>query len=80
MIAGTTYYKSKKNNATADHLSKTWKISQQDAQLTIDNATQRCVRQADPSMKRNHSTNDRMLWCKRLDEYFYIDTFYAKKI
>ena len=54
LIAGTTYYKSKKNSATVDHLSKMWKISQEDAQLTIDNATQRCVRQADPSTKRNY--------------------------
>ena len=53
LIAGTTYYKSKKNSATADHVSKMWKMSQEDAQLTIVNTTQKCVRQADPSTKRN---------------------------
>ena len=67
------------NSTTADHLSKKWKILQEDAQLTIDNATQRCDRQEYPSMKRNYSTNDRMLRHKRLDEYFCVDTFYATK-
>ena len=38
LIAGATYYNSKKNSTTADHFSKTWKISQEDAQLAIDNA------------------------------------------
>ena len=60
-------------------MSKIWKISQEDAHLTIENITQRCVRQADPSMKRNYSTNDRMLRHKRLDEYFYMDAFFATK-
>ena len=30
-------------------------------------------------MKRDLHTNDRMLRHKRLDEYFYMDTFYATK-
>ena len=79
VIVGTTYYKSKKNSITAAHLSKIWKISQEDAQLIIDNTTQRCVRQADSSMKRNYNTNDRMLRHNILDEYFYMDTFFATK-
>ena len=79
LIVGPTYYKSKKNSTNADCLSKTLKISQEDAQITIDNATQRCVRQADPRLKSNYSTNDRMLRYKRLDECFFIDTFCAKK-
>ena len=79
LIAGTTYYKSKKNSATVDHLSKMWKISQEDAQLTIENATQRCARQEYPSMKMNYSDNDRMLRYKRLDDYFYMDEFYATR-
>ena len=52
-------------------------MSQEDAQLTIDNATQRCVRKTNPSLKRDFSTNYRMLRCKRLDKYFYMDTFHA---
>ena len=79
VIVGTTYYKSKKNSITANHLSKTWKISQEDTQLTIDNIAQRCGRQADPSVKRKYSANDRILRCERLDDCFYVETFHANK-
>lgn len=69
----------RKNSTTADHFSKIWKISQEDAQRTIENTTQRCVRNPGPSLKRDFNTNDRMLRYKRLNEYFFMDTFYATK-
>ena len=75
LIVGTIYYKSKKNSVTADHLSKIWKIAQEDAHLTINNTTQMWVTQADPSMKMNYSANNRMAWHKMLDEYFHMDVF-----
>ena len=64
LIAGTTYYKCKKNSTTTKHLSKIWKISQETPQQPIDNNNQRCVRKSDPIMKRNYSTDHRMLRCK----------------
>ena len=79
LVAGTTYHKGKKRSAYAKHLSKTWKILQETAQRIIDSTIQRCVRQLDPSMTRKFSTNDRMLRYKMLDEYFYMDKFYATK-
>ena len=78
-IADATCYKSKRNRTTAKNLYKIWKISQETAQRTIGNTTKRCVKQADTSMKRNYSYNDRTMRHKRLDEYFCMDTFYAKK-
>ena len=80
LIAGSTHYKSKRNITTTDTLSKTWNVSQEDEQLTIDNATQRCVTQVDLSMKIYYSTNDRLLRHKRLDEYFCMYAFYTKNL
>ena len=44
LVAGATYYKSKRKSTTANHLSKIWKISQETSKRTIENATQRCSR------------------------------------
>ena len=46
LIGSNTDYKSKKKSSTANNLSKLWKISQETAQRTIDDNTQRCVRQS----------------------------------
>ena len=61
------------------HLSKIWRISHEDAQRTIDVTTQTSTRTDDPTLKRNYSTNDRMLRYKRIKEYFFMDIFFATK-
>ena len=47
------------------HLSKTWRISHEDAQRTIDVTTQMSIWTDDPVLSRNYSTNERMLRYKR---------------
>ena len=47
------------------HLSKTWRISHEDAQKTIDVTTQMSIWTDDPVLSRNYSTNERMLRYKR---------------
>ena len=44
-----------------NHLSKIWRISQKEAQRTIDVTTQTSTRTDDPTLSRNYSKNDRML-------------------
>ena len=61
------------------HLSKIWRISLEDAQRTIDVTTQPSTRTDDPTISRNYSTNDRMLRYKRIEDYFFMDTFFATK-
>ena len=78
MVGGTTYTKPS-NGVSAKHLSKIWKISEKDAEKTINITTQRVVRTEDPALSHNYSSNDRMLRCKRLDSHFFMDTFCATK-
>jgi hypothetical protein len=64
---------------TAEHLSKVWQIYLPTAERTIDNTSQRCVRAEEFHLSRNYSTNDRMLWYKRINQHFFMDTFFATK-
>ena len=61
------------------HLSKIWRISHEDAQRTIDVTTQMSTRTDDPTLSRNYSTNDRMLRYKSINDFFFMDTFFATK-
>ena len=64
---------------TPEHLSKIWRISQGDARRTINTMTQTSVRTQDPTLSRNYGTNDRMLRYKCIQDYFFMDTFFATK-
>ena len=61
------------------HLSKTCRISHEDAQRTIDVTTQTSTQTDDPTLSRNYSTNDRMLRYKRIKDFFFMDTFFGTK-
>ena len=67
------------SGVTPEHLSKVWRISHEEAKRTIDNTSQHAVRPTDPTLSRNYGTNDRMLRYKRINEYFFMDTFFASK-
>ena len=41
--------------------------------------SQRAIRPTDPTLARNYGTNDRMLRYKRINEYFFMDTYMATK-
>jgi hypothetical protein len=61
------------------HLSKIWRISNEDAERTLDNTTHLLQRATNHELSRNYGTNDRMLRYKRIRDYFYMDTFFATK-
>ena len=61
------------------YLFKIWSISHEDAKRTINTTTQMSVRTQDPTLLRNYGTNDRMLCYKRIQDYFFMDTFFATK-
>jgi hypothetical protein len=63
----------------AAHLAKVWRINLDQAERTLDITTQTSVRTNDPKLSRNYGTNDRMLRYKRINEYFFMDTFFATK-
>ena len=70
---------SRPRGVTPEHLSKIWCILQEDARRTINMTTQTSVQMQDPTLSRNYGTNDRMLQYKRIQDYFFMDTFFATK-
>ena len=70
---------SRPRGVTPEHLSKIWRISQEDTKRTINMMTQTSVRTQDPTLLHNYGTNDRMLHYKRIQDYFFMDTFFATK-
>ena len=62
---------------SADMLSKIWRIDLESAKRTLDVTSQHLHRSDNPNLSRNYSTNDRMLRYKRINQWFYMDTFFA---
>lgn len=78
MTAGAAHA-GRSQGVDAEHLSKVWRISPEEAKRTLDITTQEQVHTDNPSLSRNFGTNDRMLRYKRIKAYFFMDTFYATK-
>ena len=77
MISAT--HASKPKGTDAAHLSKIWRIDLEAAECTLDITSQNFKQTDDPKLSRNYGTNNRMLRCKRITEYFFMDTFFATK-
>ena len=60
---------------SAEHLSKVWSIDLDTAKKTIDLTTQLCKHGESDHLRRQYSTNDRMLRYKRINTHFFTDTF-----
>lgn len=60
-----------------EFLSKTWMITEDLAQDSIDKNTQLVQHNQENSLSRNYSTNDHMLRYKQLMSVFYNDTLHA---
>ena len=78
IMASATHAK-RSQGVDAEHLSKIWRISVDEAQRTLDITTQDQVHTDNPKLARNYGTNDRMLRYKRIKDYFFMDTFFATK-
>jgi hypothetical protein len=63
----------------AEQLSKVWRIDLPTATKTIDVTSQRCVQSQGDNLSHNYITNDRMLRYRRINEHFFMDTFFATK-
>ena len=63
----------------ARHLSKVWRFSYEDTKCTIDATTQHSTHHPNPVMNQNCTTNDQMLRYRRINQYFFMDTFFATK-
>ena len=63
------------------HLSKIWRISHEDAQMTIDVTTQTSIKKYDPVLSKNYSTNDSMQRCKIIQDLFpWIPSLQPRKV
>ena len=63
----------------AKHLSKVWRISYEDAKWTIDATTQHGTHLPNLAMNQNYTTNDRMLRYRRINQYFFMGTFFVTR-
>ena len=62
---------------SANHLSKIWRISLQEAEATIKGTRQQVKHSNSSNLSRQYTTNDRMLRYPRINEYFFMDVFFA---
>ena len=70
---------SRPHGVTPEHLSKVWHISTENARRMIETTTQTSVRTQDPTLSCNYGTNDHMLRYQHIQDYFFMDTFFATK-
>ena len=68
-----------KKDVDAQHLAKVWRINLDTAQRTLDATTQSQIHTPNTNLTRNFSTNDRSIRYKRINELFFMDTFFATK-
>ena len=68
-----------KEGLDAQHLSRVWQIDLPTARRTLEVTTQHHVQSDDPKLARNYGTGDRILRYKRIQKYFFMDTFFAAK-
>jgi hypothetical protein len=76
-VSGT--FASKTKGVEPSHLAKVWRIDHATAKRTIDVTSQLRKRPALDTLNRNYPTDDRMLRYNRIDDYFFMDTFFATK-
>jgi hypothetical protein len=62
-----------------EHLWKIWRIDIETGKRTLDTTSQTSVRSDDPKIAKNYGTNNHMLRYKRINDYFFMDTFFATK-
>ena len=63
----------------AEHVSKVWRIEIDQAKDILNIITQEIVRTDEPKLSRNYGTNDSMLQYERINESFYMDSFFTTK-
>ena len=61
----------------SEHLAKVWRISNEEAERTLEVTRQGSVHTPDSKLAKNYGTNDRMIRYKHFNEYFYMDTLKA---
>jgi hypothetical protein len=76
-VSGT--FASKTKGVEPSHLAKVWRIDHETAKRTIEVTSQLRKRPALEGLNRNYPTDDRMLRYKRIDDLFFMDTFFATK-
>ncbi|KAL7538844.1 hypothetical protein ACHAXR_009411 [Thalassiosira sp. AJA248-18] len=60
-------------------LTKVWGISEDEARRTLEVTTQLNKQDADSKLSRKFSTNDKMLRLRRINSFFFSDTFFVTK-
>ena len=65
------------SGVTPGHLSKIWMINEKQDDGVIERNTQLNCQSCDSDLSRQFTTNDRMLWYKRINSCFFTDTMFV---
>jgi hypothetical protein len=79
VIMASAAHAGKAKEVNAAHLFKIWRIDLHAAQRTLEVTSQHSQRTNDPKLSQNYGTNDQMLRYKLINEYFFMDIFFATK-
>ena len=78
-IVASSMYANKSRGVDAPHLPKIWRIDHEVAKKTLAITFQHSKRTDNPKLSQNYGTGDRMLCYKRINDYFFMDTFFSTK-
>ncbi|MFN9915170.1 MAG: hypothetical protein ACK53L_21455, partial [Pirellulaceae bacterium] len=78
-MASAAHASPSRGGVTSEHLSKVWRIDLETAERTMEITSQIGRRKDDPNLSRNYATTHRMLRYRRIQDYFFMDTFFATK-
>ena len=76
-IMSSAIHARKSMGTDTEHFSKLWKIDMESARQTIETTSQNSSRTHDPKFSRNYGTNDRMLQYIKINDWLFMDTFFA---
>ena len=75
----STTHASKPKGVNKEHLRNIWRISEDEARRILEVTTQLNMHDAYSNLSRALSSNDQMLMYKRINSFFFTDTFFGKK-
>ena len=70
---------SRMGGVSEEHLAKVWRLNEDEARRALEVTSQLCKQDANSTLSRQFSTNDRMLWYWRLNSTLFMDTFFVTK-
>ena len=78
-IVASAMHVNKSRGVDEPHLAKIWRIDHEVAKKTLAITSEHSKHTDNPKLSRNYGTGDQMLCYKRINNYFFMDTFFSTK-